>query len=105
MSEKYKIYVDDYATPIADHNAMEVAKLFKQNKMVRICNHVVFDAIRVLIMRGEIPWEDVEVYHKDRIYFINKYGRCSDWPRDFFNENDDFLEELVGWGVKIKMEA
>jgi len=56
-------------------------------------------ALRVLALRGEIPYNELVFVFDDKEITINGDARLSSWPDGFCDTQDKMLTELLGWGV------
>lgn len=102
MSEKYKINVTEDAPPVSDKNATQCARIFMTCKAVRICNSVVLDAIRLLMLQGKIDPKEVELYYNGNTYYFdedyvclyNKDGK-PDWPEGMLDQGEKFARAMI----------
>lgn len=52
-------------------------------------------AIRVLVRRGEIPWNMVEFHFENHVLNIDANGKIWKWPTGFCDTFDNLLTELI----------
>jgi len=85
---------------VSDANAISFAKktitsLSQDDTFICVGTHMMIDAFRVLVKRGEISHEQICFKHEDQILQVNPDGRLNKWPSEFCKEHDLFLVELL----------
>lgn len=89
---------------VSDFRAMDYAKdlafLAKdtETNTAQFSNAMVLDALRVLICRGELSHEQIELRFENRAMYIDQYANLSDWPRGFCDQTENYLMEILKWG-------
>jgi predicted ATPase len=104
----YKLYVSQDSPAYGDHEDMKMCQHFKETKVLHICNNHIFNAIRLMIMKNEIPYDQVKLYFENKEYGFDKYAHpinsdgINEWPEEMFN--DRILEEMANISLE-RMKA
>lgn len=89
-------HVRDWAESIAESYAM--CKEPKDLLHTTVSSVLMVDAIRLLIMKGEINHKEVVFRFEGHDLEVDKNGMLRVWPKGFCDIYDNILEELLGLG-------
>ena len=81
---------------IPDGSVMDFALNLPEKGIVTVSNEIVFLAIRVLIIREQLDYKDIQFMYKEEVLSVNEKGRPSHWPNGFCDLSEQFLEAIFG---------
>lgn len=87
---------------IADGITLSYAlEAYKQGGEYTVHSELFILALRVLIKRGTIPYNDVQLRYinndgKIIDLYVDEHGKVFDWPNDFCDISELYLNELIG---------
>lgn len=92
-----RIYYDSKHPAVADTEAMSLAEKLLTEDVIYTSNHLVILAVRLLIYRRQLNWEDVEVYYYDKGQTCKstEYGRLLYNGTSEWNIDTDWLMEMM----------
>lgn len=62
-----------------------------------IGSQLLFDHIRLLVKKGVLPVDELEVWFGDIKICVDKNGRIAHWPKGFCDYFANTLNELLDW--------
>lgn len=91
-----RIYYDSKHPTVADTEAMTLAERLLTEDVIYTSNHLVILAVRLLIYRRQLNWEEVEVYYYDKLQTCEstKYGRLLYSGTPEWNIEENWLMEM-----------
>ena len=96
-----EIHYDEKYCSCSDFDVMKEAEKIAENYKystflkVQTSTGMLVDAIRIMVIRGKIPHDEVRILFKDKVITIDKYVQYSEWPKGFLDTFDDILDEII----------
>lgn len=95
------IHYNDGGVPYSDFDLLKIAQQYanqykeNQEKNLYVSTGNIIEAVRVMVSRGEIPYQEVEVHFNGEIITLNQYAEFSTWPKGFMDHERKFLREML----------
>ena len=71
-------------------------------KHYKVTNSIPFSAIRLAIVQGRIPCENVTFFFDGKEIRPNKYGAVQDWPKGFCDKEVGYMEQTMRLAVNMR---
>jgi len=86
----------------SDFDLIEKAKVivgkYKDGTCLCLCVSTgnIIEALRVLVARGELPYNELKIIFNDEVITLNKIAEYSRSPKGFMDWDMEFLKEVIG---------